>query len=591
VIGSVVPGTVRIEGGEMLGRVTFSGTPDVADIVSKVRNGHIKKVSIAYQVYVYETRDPGDGKRLEMRAVDWEPIEVSFCALPAEFAAGARSGPLAAVGARDQQTQQGGCPCIIRGAAALPNQEEDMNDRNERADDDTRAENNTNEERREERQEEHREDRQDERREDRPAGLTATRIRSVCARSDVGDKFALTLIERNETNPFSEAALTDAIASEIETRRRRSPINGVGRVGTEDAGYGRAIETAVLLRANPTITITDERALADARDFRGMTLMEMARDYLQRSGTSTSGMGRLELAGAALGLRGGQMTTSDFANALSSAVSKRVRTAYQAAPQTFGPIVSRGTLPDFKATNIIGLGDAPQLLLVKENAEFTYGAISDTGMSYSLATYGKIIAITRQAIINDDQNLFSRIPTMFGRKAADLESDLVWGTLTSNPTMSDSVALFHASHGNLAASGGAISVTTVAAGEQSMLQQTSLEGGYLSIRPAYLVVGPAKKVEAQQFLTAVMATQTSNVNPYPGNLQLIVEPRITGNQWFLLADPAAFDTIELAHLDGQETLYIETQPGFDVDGVKTKARLDVGATPIDYRGFYKNPGN
>jgi hypothetical protein len=83
---------------------------------------------------------------------------------------------------------------------------------------------------------------------------------------------------------------------------------------------------------------------------------------------------------------------------------------------------------------------------------------------------------------------------------------------------------------------------------------------------------------------------TQKVNIFAGALQLIVEPRITGNQWYLSADPAAFDTIELSHLDGQEGLYLETQNGFDIDGVKTKARLDVGAAVIDHRGFYKNPG-
>ena len=38
---------------------------------------------------------------------------------------------------------------------------------------------------------------------------------------------------------------------------------------------------------------------------------------------------------------------------------------------------------------------------------------------------------------------------MFGRSARTLESDLAWAQITSNPTMGDGVALFHATHGNL----------------------------------------------------------------------------------------------------------------------------------------------
>ena len=589
VIGSVIPGSVRVENGQMLGRVQLSSAEGCADIVTNIREGHIQKVSIGYQVFRFEEDVPEPGKRKTMRATDWEPIEVSFVPLPAEFAAGVRSAPTAAPQTRGHQTPQGGVPCIIRGAAAVPQSEEPMTQTTTgggvdapaiteaapasapAATPEAAAPAAT---------------------DDQRAGLTIPRIRQVVERSGLSAQTALDIIGRHAENPMSEGQLTDAIAGALEASRSLPPLQAsAGNSPQSDAAYLRAVEAAVILRADPTFVIADEQVRNDARDFRGMGLMEMGRGFLERSGVNTRGMGKLELAGAILGLRQGQMTTSDFANALSSAVSKRVRNAYDAAPQTWRPFVSAGTLPDFKPTNIIGLGDAPQLLLVRENAEFTYGAMSDTGMTYQLSTYGRIIAVTRQAIINDDKSLFSRIPSAFGRKAADLESDLVYGTLTGNPTMADGLPLFHASHGNLAASGGAISVATIAAGEQAMMQQTSAEGGFINVRPEYLIVGPAKKVEAQQFLTAVAATQTSNVNPYPGTLQLIVDPRITGNQWFLAANPAAFDTIEVAHLEGQEALYLETQPGFDVDGVKTKARLDVGAAPIDHRGLYRNPGN
>lgn len=178
---------------------------------------------------------------------------------------------------------------------------------------------------------------------------------------------------------------------------------------------------------------------------------------------------------------------------------------------------------------------------------------------------------------------------MFGRKAADLESDLVWGVFLSNPVMSDGNPLFSNAHGNLAAAGGAINVTNVGLARQALRQQTSNEGGYLNIEAEFLIVGPAKEVEAQQFLSQIIAAQTSNVNPFAGKLQLIVEPRIKDNSWYLSASPDAFDTITLDHLLGQEELFTDTRVGFDVDGVENKARLDVGSAAIDWRGFYKSP--
>ena len=421
------------------------------------------------------------------------------------------------------------------------------------------------------------------------------RILDLCGRSaSLGSEFAAELIRANETTPLTEAALLSRVNERLLGDRPTIDVR-VGATGTETEGYRQALEDSVTLRANPDTQLTDiegrthAQRVEAARELRGMTLMELARDYLGRTGISVRGMGRLEVAGAALGMRHGALTTSDFANALAATANKRVRAAFTAAPQTFRPIVSTGTLPDFKPTSIVGLGDAPALLLVPENGEFKRGAISDTGLTYRLQTYGRIIPITRQAIVNDDQKLFGRIPTMFGRKAADLESDLVWGLITSNITMGDGIALFHASHGNLAAAGGAISVTTVGAARQAMTTQKSAEGNFISILPEYLIVGPLQQTAAEQFLATILANQNSNVNPFAGKLQLIVEPRITDNSWYLSASPDAFDTIELDHLLGQEELFTDTRVGFDVDGVENKARLDVGAAVIDYRGLYKSP--
>lgn len=571
VLGSVVPGSVRIENSEGLCRVRLARTPDVADTVAKIIDGHIRSLSVSYNVFEFQ-RTEREGEYPHMLATDWEPVELSFVTVPFDAAAQVRQRSAA---------QGGEHPCTIRGAAA-PNPETEMPDPViEPAADpapatppvatpapaptaDTRA----------------------------APVITATRIFERCGRSDdLGNDFARELIQRNEATPLSEVDFERAISDRLIEARALPTIDArAGRSGTESESYRRAIEAAVVLRADPSAQVPEADAAA-AREFRGMSMMEMARDYCQRTGIGVFGGNKLEIAGAALGLRYGAHTTSDFANALSNAAGKRVRAAYDLAPQTFGPIVSRGTLPDFKDTNIIGLGDAPSLLLVRENAEFTYGAMSDTGMSYRLQTYGRIIAITRQALINDDKRLFSRIPQQFGFKARDLESDLVWGIIISSPVMADTYALFSSQHGNLAASGSAITITSVAAGRQAMAQQKSAEGGFITVRPAFLVVGPAKETEAEQFLTAVAAAQTSSVNPFVGKLQLIVEPRITDNSWYLIADPSSIDTIELSHLEGQEGVFIETQAGFDVDGIKTKARLDVGAATIDFRGFYKNPGN
>ena len=57
-----------------------------------------------------------------------------------------------------------------------------------------------------------------------------------------------------------------------------------------------------------------------------------------------------------------------------------------------------------------------------------------------------MIGITRQVLINDDLDAFTRVPALFGTSAATLESDVVWGIFTANSAMADGTTLFHASH-------------------------------------------------------------------------------------------------------------------------------------------------
>ena len=77
---------------------------------------------------------------------------------------------------------------------------------------------------------------------------------------------------------------------------------------------------------------------------------------------------------------------------------------------------------DFKAMNRVQLGEAPQLLKVSEGGEFKRGTISESKESYRIETYGRVVAITRQVLINDDLDAFTRIPAMYGTAIATLPS-------------------------------------------------------------------------------------------------------------------------------------------------------------------------
>jgi hypothetical protein len=203
-------------------------------------------------------------------------------------------------------------------------------------------------------------------------------------------------------------------------------------------------------------------------------------------------------------------------------------------------------------------------------------------------------------------NAFSRIPQLLGAAAAQLESDLVWYQILSNPTMGDGVALFHATHKNLPTAA-AFSVTSLGVARAQMSKQVGLDGKtVIGVRPSYLIVPVALETKAEQELHSTFYPDASDkvATASMRNLQIISEARLdngitnaavgtasgSATAWYLASTPAAVDTVELAYLEGARGLFTETRYGFDVDGVEIKARLDAGAKVIDHRGLLKNAG-
>ena len=161
----------------------------------------------------------------------------------------------------------------------------------------------------------------------------------------------------------------------------------------------------------------------------------------------------------------------------------------------------------------------------------------------------------------------------------------------SNPTMSDAVAMFHATHANLAGSGTVINTAAVGAGRAAMRKQTNLaKDEILNIGPKILLVGPDKETEAQQFVAPVNAQQSSNVNPFSGKLDVVADAEITGNVWRLFADPADAPNFIYGYVGDAEGPMITQERPFGVDGMSLQILHDFGVGAIDFRGGYQNPG-
>lgn len=533
--GSIIPGSVQMLNGKGLARIRLAPTDDMKDIVAKVREGHLRTLSVGYVVHTYELSRGSDGAHDRMHAIDWEPHEISLTPVPADAGAVIRT--------RNHEMP----PEIIEATREHPS-----NGRSRQV-------------------------------ASRP--VTEAQIRAAARPFDMA--FEQELLDEHAETPLTERTLLERInGAYARSIRAPEPIdNNDHRTFSHGAGQAplaRAIGDALYAR------ISGKVPAEHAREFMGASMADMARGLMEARGERV----RWE-SPTRLFARFGTHTTSDFPLALQEATGRYLIDLYQATPSPLKALARRRVVPDFRTITALAMLPVGILREVREAAEFKRTTVAEGANGYKLTTFGEILTLSRQAFINDDLGFFANIAQMWARAAAETEATQLAALITGNgPNMGDGKALYSTEHNNLAASGAAISVASLSAARVAMRSQTNPDGVTpANVVPKYLVVGPAKETEAEQVLAALSAvSQPDQVNPFSGTLQLIVDPRITGNSWRLFAEPSIWPVLEYAQLAGQEGLFTDTRIGFDVDGFDFKARLDFGAGPVDWRGTYKNPG-
>jgi hypothetical protein len=538
-----------IEDGVGRATVRFSRRPDVDPIWQDVQDGILRNASMGVSIYAMREVTKEGSKIRQVEVTDWEPEEISLVPVGADPGAGFQmraDRPEDEEVRMEEQTKVGTGEARAGDAIDLETQ--------------------------------------------RQAAVIAERqrvreIQKIGRATGLCEELIGTHVDQGTSvEEFRKVAL-----DELAKRSEAAPIRSATAAVTHDVADKRrdGMRAALLHRYDPR-QFPLENDLG--REWMGLSLLDVARECLEAQGQRTRGLPRYEVARLAL-------STSDFPAILADVSNKTLRQAYEAYPRTFTAFARRRSAADFKQINLVQLGEAPQLQKVNEGGEFKYGSMPESKETYRLATYGRIISITRQTILNDDLGAFTRVPAAFGVAAATLESDIVWGIINSNPVMGDGVTLFHANHGNLLTGGGsALGLSALGAAMAAMAKQTGLDGQtVLNIQPRFLAVPVALQMTAWQLVSSNFApAQAANVVPdYMRALTPIAEPRLdsaSATAWYLFASPDQIDTVEYAYLEGQDGVYIETRQGFEVDGVEIKARLDFGAAAVDHRGMQKNAG-
>jgi hypothetical protein len=127
---------------------------------------------------------------------------------------------------------------------------------------------------------------------------------------------------------------------------------------------------------------------------------------------------------------------------------------------------------------------------------------------------------------------------------------------------------------------------------QTGLGSTGLgDGVKLNIQPRFLLAAPGKRQLAIQYTSAqyTPAAPTS-INSFAGVLTPLFDANLTGNPWYLFADPAALPAFVYGSLDSDPGPRVMTRQGFETEGLEFRVAFDFGITALEWRGAYRNAG-
>lgn len=536
--------------------VRFDTDEQSETIFQKVQSGTLQGVSVGYAIYRYEVLEDEDTKSTNGRfngpayvVTDWEPLEISIVSVPAD--------PTVGVGRSAEEIH-----------TSIDTQED-----NTRMDPKEILNN-------------------EEVKSTEPVetGITQADLQKAMEQERKRTSEITALFRDFDVEGADEAivmgvSVDEARAMVMDQLRARNKGVSVTMGEAESDKFRAAAQDAVLMAAGIPVA----EAAPGAQELRGHSMVELAREALQREGLKANYGDNMELARQAIN------STSTFPAIMANLANKSVMVGFNEAETTYQIWAGKGSNRDFKEAARVALSEAGNLELVPEGGQFQQDFLGEASARTKVATYGKLFSLTRQAIINDDLGLFSKIATKYGSAAKRLVNKMVYAQLTGNVKMQDNVALFDSKHGNVAGTGEALSVKAIAKAITAMRRQKGITGdATLNITPKYLVVPPELEMTAYQIVNSTAAVDGVNsgvVNPYKGRFVVVADAELTDpDAWYLVADATQHDTIEVTYLNGVETPRLETRQGFEVDGIEYKVAFDCGVSALDFRGLYKNAG-
>lgn len=567
-------------------RATFDEDYESYKIMDKVKSGSIKGVSFGYIINDFELRK--ENKVEKLLATKWTPYEITITPIPLDENVGIGRSLEGGIEEMEEKEE-------IRSEEGKNKEDskEESKKEDEKENDNNASEEEVDKKEDEESEKDGKKSSKGCEKNKRELDIEMTmaknekqrclEITKLCRSFNIPNERTEEFIEDDKTLDEVRAILLD----EFKEKKRGLEVGAVEVTGNGRDNFTRDITSALMVKAG----YGEGNEKDEIRNMAGMGFRDIAIQSLKYEGIDATRMNSDELFKRALSPGGA------FASIMDNTVNKSMAKAYQAAPTTFEKWTTKGSETNFKGSTRYRISEAGELTKIAENGEFDFDEMKDEGVKTSVATFGKSFGLTREALINDDLGILTRVPMAYVVAAKRGINKLVYQTLASNPNIYDGHKLFDESEHKNKGTAGAMSVKSIGEFRKLLRTQTNIrDKEILNIPLKYILVPAALETEAEQLLLSaadINGTHSGVVNPFRGKFEIISDAELdkySETAYYGIGDKNVAESIVVSYLNGKEAPTLESQIAFDRLGINYRIFIDYGVNVVDYRAMVMNDG-
>lgn len=339
--------------------------------------------------------------------------------------------------------------------------------------------------------------------------------------------------------------------------------------------------------------IYGDQIASAGRGLRARSTTDILATALQHAGIETSGMTQDGI------IRASGWSPVNLPNILGDSLGKLLLDRYRQAPSPWQLFAKKVSAPNFLSQSALRPTMTGGLDQLGAGGQITHAGVVEGEYTWQLATYAKMLRVTRQDLVNDNLSVFAELPGMMQDAAQRKLADLIWTAIFAGVASNH----YSSGNGNYNTTGSALAIGTVGSAVKQLRQMVDSDGMPISIEPKVLAVAPALEMTAKAIVSSaeILGTSGPNGNPLQNALVVVTEPRLSNSnftgysdtRWLLLGAPEAAGVL-VGFLNNQEAPTVEVLPmtaEADTLGVTIRCYVDYAAALGDPKASIYNTGS